>query len=318
MKPCTVIAIDLGGTKIAGGLVRYSAQDEAPQLGARYALPTDPQRGGEAVLATVIEVVLELKRQAGGEKLAGVGIAAAGCIDPKDGSVLYANGIMPGWTGQPLAAAVAQAASLPAAAMGDVHGHALGETRWGGAKGLSSCLFVAAGTGIGGAYALDGKVLRGFHGAAGHIGHVQHPLAAGQPCVCGGSAHVECVTSGTGIGALYQDVPMADPAFDYGLTGAQVSERAQTGDEKAAEALRAAGYALGEACGGWVNILDPEAVVLTGTVVNAGPAWRAAFDEGFAAQALEPLKGTPILPATLGGDAPLIGAAENLLDTLGA
>ena len=77
-------------------------------------------------------------------------------------------------------------------------------------------------------------------------------------------------------------------------------------------------YALGEACGSWANILDPEAIVLTGTVVNAGPLWRAALEEGYASQALEPLKSTPIIPATLGGDAPLIGAAENLLDSLEA
>ena len=317
MRPCTVIAIDLGGTKIAGALVRYG-EEGAPSIAARCSAPTEPLRGGEAVLQSVIDVALEMQRQAAGEELAGVGIAAAGCISPRDGSVLYANGIMPGWTGQPLAAAGGEALGLPAAAMGDVHGHALGETRWGGAKGLSSCLFVAAGTGIGGAYAVDGKIMRGFHGAAGHIGHTLHPLAAGQDCVCGGSAHVEGVTSGTGIGALYQGVSMASDAFDHSLTGAQVSQRAEAGDEHAAQALRAAGFALGEACGSWANILDPEAIVLTGTVVNAGPLWRAALEEGYASQALEPLKSTPIIPATLGGDAPLVGAAENLLDSLRA
>ena len=112
MRPCTVIAIDLGGTKIAGALVRYG-EEGAPSIVARCSAPTEPLRGGEAVLQSVIDVALEMQRQAGGAQLAGVGIAAAGCISPRDGSVLYANGIMPGWTGQPLAAAVEEALGLP-------------------------------------------------------------------------------------------------------------------------------------------------------------------------------------------------------------
>ncbi|MGN1361953.1 MAG: ROK family protein [Eggerthellaceae bacterium] len=315
MRPCNVVSIDLGGTKIAGALVRYESEGQAPSIIARTSTPTNAARGGTAVLDSVVAVAREMAA-ASPQPPIGAGIAAAGCIDPKDGSVLYANEIMPGWTGQPLAAAVKEALGVPVAAMGDVHGHALGETRWGGAKGRSSCLFVAAGTGMGGAYAVNGKVLVGAHGAAGHIGHTVHPAAAGFTCACGGADHVEAVTSGTGIGALYQGVSMTDPAFDPSVNGAEVSRRAQEGEGKAQETLRRAGFALGQAIGSWVNILDPEAVVLTGTVVNAGPLWRAALDEGFRSQALVPLQSTPIVPAVLGGDAPLIGAAEHLLDSL--
>ena len=315
MKPCNVVAVDLGGTKIAGALVRYEAEGAAPTILARTSVPTSPQRGGSAVLQSVVEVAQEMAA-ASPEAPAGAGIAAAGCISPEDGSVLYANEIMPGWTGQPLAQAVSDALGMPAAALGDVHGHALGETRWGGAKGFSSCLFVAAGTGLGGAYVVDGKVLRGSHGAAGHLGHMVHPAAAGFTCACGGTDHVEAVTSGTGIGALYQGVSVTDAAFDPTIDGAWVSERAQQGEEKAVSTLRAAGFALGEACGSWANMLDPAAIVITGTVVNAGPLWREALEEGFKSQALKPLHETPLVPALLGSDAPLIGAAEHLLDSL--
>lgn len=314
-KPCNVVAIDLGGTKIAGAVVRYEADDAAPVVVARTTTPTDARRGGEAVLASVIEVAREMIA-ACDEKPAGIGIAAAGCISPDDGSVFYANDIMPGWSGQPLAVAVREACDLPVAAMGDVHGHALGETRWGGAKGLSSCLFVAAGTGMGGAYVVDGKVLRGAHGAAGHIGHILHPAASGFTCACGSDGHVESVTSGTGIGALYQGVSIMDPAFDPVIDGGEVSRRAEAGEEKAAETLALAGRALGESIASMVNILDPAAIVLTGTVTRAGAAWRAALEEGYRSQAMVPMRDTPILEATLGGDAPLIGAAENLLDSL--
>lgn len=315
MFPCNVIAIDLGGTKIAGALVHYAAEGQAPVITARTSVPTSPAEGGSAVLGRVIAVAQEMAAHSS-QPVAGVGIAAAGCIDPADGSVLYANEIMPGWTGQPLAAATAKALGVPAFAMGDVHGHALGETRWGGAKGLSSCLFVAAGTGMGGAYVVDGKVLRGAHGAAGHIGHTIHPAAKGYTCACGGADHVEGVTSGTGIGALYQGVSLTDPAFDPAVSGAEVSKRAAQGEEKAVATLRESGFALGQAIGSWANILDPAAIVLTGTVVNAGPLWREALEAGYASQAMPPMQSTPLLPALLEGDAPLIGAAENLLDNL--
>ena len=267
------------------------------------------------MLASVIDVVHEMIN-ASCEVPAGVGIAAAGCISPDDGGVFYANDIMPGWSGQPLASAVCEACGLPVAAMGDVHGHALGETRWGGARGLSSCLFVAAGTGMGGAYVVDGKVMRGAHGAAGHIGHIMHPTASGYLCACGADGHVESVTSGTGIGALYQGVSLMDPAYDPAIDGGEVSRRAKAGEDKAREVLALSGRTLGESIASMVNILDPAAIVLTGTVTKAGSVWRAALEEGYRSQVMVPMRDTPILEATLGGDAPLIGAAENLLDSL--
>lgn len=315
MYPCTVIALDIGGTKIAGALLHYEQEGVAPRVGERCNQSTDARRGGAAVLRTVIDVALELKSRASEEPV-GIGIAAAGCISPDDGSVLYANDIMPGWTGQPLAMGVGDTCGLPCAAFGDVQGHALGEARWGAAKGLSSCLLVAAGTGLGGALVLDGKVVRGAHGASGHIGHTLHSAAAGIACTCGAQAHVENVTSGRGIGSLYQGVPESDPGYDFAVDGAEVSRRAAEGDEKAREAIERAGFALGQAMGSWANMLDPEAFILTGTVTKAGELWRAAVERGFAEQALPPMGAPRILSAQLGGDAPLVGAAENLLDSL--
>lgn len=314
-RPCSVVALDIGGTKIAGAVVSYAEDGQAPAITHRSSCATAASQGGEAVLARVVALARDLVDAAGGQ-VCGVGVAAAGCIDPQDGSVYYANDIMPGWSGQPLAAALHDALGLPVAAMGDVHGHALGETRWGGARGLSSCLFVAAGTGMGGAYVVDGKVMRGAHGAAGHIGHILHPAASGYLCACGAAGHVESVTSGTGIGALYQGVAMTDAAFDANIDGAEVSRRAQAGEPKAIETLTLAGKALGESIASMVNILDPAAIVLTGTVTNAGSVWREALEEGYRSQVMVPMRDTPIVEAVLGGDAPLVGAAENLLDSI--
>ena len=313
-KPCTVIGIDLGGTKIASALIRYE-QDAAPAVIERAETPTLAREGGDAVLARIVKACQEMAALSA-ETPVGVGIAAAGCIDPDDGSVAFANGLMPNWTGQPLCAAVSEACGVPAAALGDVQGHALGEARWGAARELSSCLLVAAGTGIGGAYVVEGKVLRGAHGAAGHIGHTLHHRAAAFPCACGAEAHMESITSGTGIGALYQGVPATSADFDPALDGAEVSRRAEAGEEHALEVLRQSGFAMGQACGSWANMLDPAAIILTGTVAKAGAVWRQALQEGFEEQALVPLHSIPFIPAELGADAPLIGAAEHLLDSL--
>lgn len=318
-EPFGVIALDVGGTKIAGGLVMYEQSGQAPSVAAHAALPTDARRGGAAVLQDMVSLATQLKQLAAQQwpeiPLAGVGADAAGCISPVDGSVLYANEIMPEWTGQPVAERLSHALELPATNMGDVHAHALGEARWGAARGLQSVLMVAIGTGLGGAYVLDGKVVRGFHGAAGHIGHSLHRSTGEAVCSCGGVGHAESITSGTAISALYQGKRIGDE-LDPALMGDAVSERAAAGEEKAIQVLTFAGRALGEAIGSWCNILDPQCVVLSGSVVKAGPIWRAAVDEGFKMQALQPLADTPIVEGSLGDDAPLIGAAENLVDSL--
>ena len=313
-EPFQVAAIDLGGTKIAGALVTYAHHGAQPEIGWSTSTPTAPKRGGSAVLADMVGIARQLIEHAE-HPVAGIGCDAAGCINPKDGSVLYANGIMPGWMGQPIAERMTQVFDLPATAMGDVHAHALGESRWGAARGRQSALMVAIGTGLGGGYILDGKVVRGFHGAAGHIGHTIHPAAAGITCACGADSHVESVTSGTAISAIYQGRAFGDD-LDPALMGDTVSARAYEGEQAAIDVLANAGAALGRAIGSWCNILDPECVILSGTVVKAGPIWRNALEEAFATQALEPLATTPILDGTLAGAAPLIGAAENLCDTL--
>lgn len=315
--PITVAAIDVGGTKVAGALVTYTGAGEPPTLSAQTSVPTEARKGGPQVLEKIVGLVARLadEAKASGVTLAGVGVGAAGVIDPASGNVRHAGGTMPGWSGLPLCTRLEEEFGLPVATLGDVQAHALGEARWGAARGAESCLCVGVGTGLGGAYVLGGKVLRGHRGAAGHIGHTLHPAAAGLTCSCGSTAHVETVTSGTAISAMYQGRSFGDE-LDPTRMGDTVSKRANEGEPEAIAVIEAAGRALGEAIGSWCNIFDPELVVLSGTVTQAGPLWHRALDEGFKTQALAPLWETPILYAALGGNAPLIGAAENLMDTL--
>ncbi|MEG1397956.1 MAG: ROK family protein [Raoultibacter sp.] len=313
--PFSVITVDIGGTKIAGAIVTYAKGDTQPHVHDPQEVPTRAARGGNAVLETLVDLIENLITYAD-TPLQGIGVGTAGCVDPSTGSISYANELMPGWTGQPVKQRLSNEFSLPVAVMGDVHAHALGEARWGGARNRESCLLVAAGTGLGGAFVDRGHVLSGFHGAAGHIGHTLHPAARKLVCACGSSGHVESVASGTGIASLYQMRTAPENSQEPLLDGAAISQRAAAGEQTARQTMCDAGRYLGEAMGSWANAFDPEVIILSGSVCAAGTLWRQAVVEGFCSQAIAPLQTIPLIEAMLGSDAPLVGAAENLLDSL--
>ena len=174
---------------------------------------------------------------------------------------------------------------------------------------------VAIGTGLGGAYIVDGHIVTGAHGAAGHLGHSLHHLAAQTVCSCGGVGHAESVTSGTAICARYQGKEIGDP-LDETCMGAEISKRAAHGEPHAQDVLRFCGNALGQAIGSWCNLFDPEAVVISGSVVRAGDLWKQALEQGFTEQVMPPLRSTKLLFGSLENNAPLLGAAEYARDRL--
>lgn len=315
-----VCSVDIGGTKVAVAIMRYGDADEPPSAVYEAEVPTGAAEGGEAVYGHVEAAVLDALAHAPGEVL-GVGVGSAGVIDPRTGCVVYANEIMPGWGGIELGPRLSRSAGLPAAVMGDVHAHALGESRWGAGKGCWSMLCLAIGTGIGGAYVEDGHVMRGFHGAAGHMGHIESVAAAGMPCACGRTGHLEAVASGTSIGRIFDErYGRVDPSRPS--VGRDVNDLVAAGDPRAIDVVQDAGRALGASLGSLANILDPEVIVLSGGVIHGkdgwrSPTWHDAILEGYRSQALDPLLGTPIVIGELEGLAPLVGAAENLLDAIG-
>lgn len=311
--PIVVATLDIGGTKIAGALVNYEAENRIPSIQHVETRPTEADRGGGPVLATVCDEAHALLEEARARRLVvrGIGVSTAGRVDAETGSIAYANDIMPDWAGQPLAERLRETCDLPVTALNDVQAHALGEGRWGAARGSKTCLMVAAGTGLGGAIITNGRLLRGRHGFAGEIGHMPCCQAAGIKCVCGGTGHLESVAAGSGIEDRYAELS------GERKTGAEIAKLAREGDVQARRVIMKAGLALGEAIAGLTNALDPDCVVLGGSVTKAGSAWRAAVQEGFERQIPDVQRGLPIVPADLGGYAPLIGAAEELLDTIG-
>ena len=311
MERTTIVAVDIGGTKIACGIVTLS--DDAPRADKVEKMPTEAAQGGEHVLARVISAVRAAIERAD-EPPVGVGISSAGVVDPRTGDITFANELMPGWGGTRLAAEVTAAVGLPCHVLNDVHAHALGEARWGGGRDASSCLVVAVGTGIGGAFVEHGHIMLGAHDEAGHIGHVCCPAAVGVPCSCGATAHLEPIGAGPGIIREYIRRG-GDETYDGGkpMDGAEIDRRAAAGDEAAKGAEERAGRALGEVMGSMCNMLDPACVILSGSVAQCGPDWSDAVAAAFAEQAMPPVAKTPIIGGELGGDAPLIGAAENFV-----
>lgn len=294
--PQAVAAIDIGGTKTAVALVT-----QAGLVVSELVVETPARSGPDEVLDTAAAAVGKLLADGGPDVLA-VGVGSAGVIDHRTGIVRSATNAITGWAGTDLRAGIAERLNLPVAVDNDVRAHAIGECWLGAGAGHSSVLVVAVGTGIGGALVLDGRPLRGSRQAAGHVGHIVHPLAAGIACSCGGSGHLEAVASGPGITALYQQrscTAVAGPR--------EVQHR---GDAIAAGVIEAAAAATGDVIGGLVNILDPEVVLLAGGLLKLGDQWWAPMAEAVAQATLPATADVQVRRASLGDAAALVGAAR--------
>lgn len=230
-----------------------------------------------------------------------IGVGSAGVID--GGVVTSATDAIIDWTGTDIAGELSHTFGLPTRVLNDVHAHGLGEAMWGAGSGRESMLLVAVGTGIGGAIVTGGRVLFGSRAAAGHIGHISVPEAAGVMCSCGNTGHLEGLASGTGILRAYKrHGQQADTTED-------VFARATEGEPLAQNIITDCAFATGRAIGDLLNVLDPEVVVVSGGISTTGDLWWEPVRAGVAASVMRLLADTPIEPATLGADAPLIGAA---------
>lgn len=301
-----ILVADLGGTKIASAVVNTAEGTVA----ANYSRPTPASEGSAAVVAAIIEALSHAKDTAKAEginQIQAIGISAAGVINPQRGTVISATDLIKGWAGTELAKQVKAAFNTEVFVLNDVHAHALGEATLGAGKDYSSILAAAVGTGMGGGLVIDGQVQFGAHCAAGHIGHLPHPLAGDLTCSCGAKGHIETVASGSGQVKLYnRDKPANLPRAQ---SGREITERALKGEVWATQVIYDSGYALGQTLAGICNLVDPEAIIVSGSVTRSGKPWWQAVTAGFQADALTPVKNTPLISGTLGGNAPLIGAA---------
>lgn len=291
-----ILALDIGGTKIAAGLV------DGPTVVEQAEAATPSQEGPEAIMDAAWELAHSLRPTTTPTTLA---VASAGVIDPVAGVVTSATDALKDWRGTDLRAGMALRSGMEVHVLNDVHAHAWGEFRHGHGRGRGSMLLVAAGTGIGGGLVTGGRLVLGAGFVAGHFGHVDVAEAAGLACSCGRTGHVEAVASGTGIEQCFER------ATGRRLGGGEISRLAGTDDELADAArsvVTVAGHALGRTIGGLLNALDPGLVVLAGSVTRAGDTWREALGAGVRESAMAIVADTEIRMAEL-GNAALVGAA---------
>jgi glucokinase len=309
MSRGVVVGVDIGGTKVLAGVV-----DDTGAVPAT-ALRTTPGRRGVTRQAedAMVEAVLEA---AGGQPLAGVGVAAAGFVDPGGDRVMFAPHLP--WQGEPLRELLQDRLGCPVLLDNDANCAARAEGHHGAARGARSALMITMGTGIGGAVLLDGRVLRGANGMAGEFGHMQ-VVPGGQPCECGKTGCWEQYSSGNALvrnaRALMAEQPSVLAESSGGrperVTGPMVTSAAEEGDLVARQAFASVGDWLGIGTANLVAALDPEVVVVGGGVSAAGdklldPA-RAALRRTLVGAAHRRVP--DLVAATLGPRAGMIGAA---------
>ena len=289
------IGIDIGGTKIAVGLL------VGGELHDFHSAPT-PDTGWPAVLDAAAALVRPLLERHPGVQTVGLGIP--GPISTDRQRVVFAPNIY-GFTDVPVVEGLHERLGVNISMENDAKVAALAEATLGAARGSSSSVYITVSTGIGSGIVLGGRLWRGFHGVAGELGHVVSvtggPISgAGQP------GTLEAVASGT---AIARD---ASYALNREVSTAEAFALAQSGDRLAGLVVRAAMTRIGLAIADVQKILDPEVIVIGGGVAGVGPYFfghvQAAADEAAAGFARPQIR-----PALLGGQAGVIGAALSAL-----
>ncbi|HXU87910.1 MAG TPA: ROK family protein [Methylomirabilota bacterium] len=262
-----VIAVDVGGTTIAAGLVTPDGE-----VLEERRVPADPE--ARATLATLEALIDDLRARARDRVVRGIGVGVPGPVDA--GRVASEVPHAPDLAERPLADLLRARFALPAYVDNDVNALALGEWRFGAARGVRSLVVLAPGTGFGCGIILDGRVVRGVNGYGGEFGHT--PVKFDGPrCWCGGRGCLAIYASGRGIAEAARAAAaagrsprlLAAGGTDDGITAALVFRLAAEGDPVATTVVDDACRALGAMIATMVNGLNPEAIVITGGVAHS-------------------------------------------------
>jgi glucokinase len=307
------IGVDIGGTKIAAGVV-----DAEGRILQRKRVPT-PADVTE-IDARIAEVVEALVSSSPIDAKTGVGVAAAGFVDERRRRVRFAPNIA--WREYPLADNLVDRLQMPVVVENDANAAAWAEFRFGGGAEINDMVMLTVGTGLGGGIVLDGELVRGAFGIGGELGHVRM-VPEGRPCGCGQRGCWEQYASGRALLRGARALAVEDPAAAHALLakaggdvgalqGAMVTEAALERDPAAVGLFAELGHWLGEGIAAVANVMDPAVVVIGGGVADAGdlllnPA-REAFETHLSGGHNRPH--LEIRAARLGNDAGIIGAAD--------
>jgi len=305
------IGVDIGGTKIAAGVV-----DERGTILSQATEPT-PATDATAIASAVATAVHRLCQE---HDVEAVGIGAAGFVDAARKTVLFAPNIS--WVDEPLADHVRSRVDLPVVVENDANAATWGEFRFGAGEDVDDLVLITVGTGVGGGIVLDGVLQRGSFGIAAEVGHLR-VVPAGIRCGCGQYGCWEQYASGSALVRAARDrLAAGDPGADHlrdlvhgdpeALTGRLVTQEAKAGDPLSVELLGDVGRWLGEGIATLCAVLDPGVVALGGGVSAAGDlvldSARNALLRTLSAGAHRPCAELRI--ATLGNTAGLVGAAD--------
>jgi len=296
-------AIDIGGTKIAVGVV-----DDEGRIVRRAECPTAAERGFPDGLRRMIAMLRETAARAGAE-LHGIGIGCTGPVDPFTG-VLGTVDLLPGWRGGALVAGLSEAFAVPVAMENDADAAGLAEAVWGAGRGKRRFLYVTVGTGIGVAIILDGTLYRGVDGSHPEIGH-QVIDASGPPCYCGARGCWEILASGPAILASARTRIAPDHPEDGELTMKRLCELAEAGDPPALAVMERQGYYLGLGLANLVTTFCPDMIALGGGVMQSSHLFLDRARQVIRqCCTLVPFDKAELALASLGADTALAGAAQ--------
>jgi glucokinase len=307
------IGVDIGGTKIAAGVVDEGGEVQA--VGRR----STPKRDADAVVDVITELVGSLVRGTE-EEILGVGLGVAGFVDAEQSHVLTASNL--GWTNEPIRDKLTRRLGLPVVVENDANAAAWGEFRFGAGVGRDDMIMVTVGTGVGGGIVIDGRLQRGAHGVGAEFGHMI-VVPDGRQCGCGRRGCWEQYASGSSLVRYAREFAASqreDAALllefgdgtPEGVQGLHVTEAAQKGDTVALKAFDTLGYWLGLGMADLAALLDPGIFVIGGGVIESGELilgpTRDTFAQSLVSREHRPL--TPIVPALLGNAAGIVGAAD--------
>jgi glucokinase len=298
-----ILAVDIGGTKIAAAVV-----DRNGTVLARTEMPTEPERGYPAAISRLKDALHSLRNQCG-RTIGGIGIGSTGPIDPWTG-VYGEVGTLPGWAGSPLAADLEHSFGVSVAVENDADAAALAEASWGAGRGAASLIYVTISTGIGAGIMLDGRLYRGAGGAHPEIGH-QVIDAGGPPCYCQANGCWETLASGPAMERWMRSNAAPGRYRDDEFTGPRICELAREGDSLALEAVRRESHYLGLGLANLVTVFCPDTIVLGGGMMRSADLFLPGAREVIRRICTQvPADNTAIVLAKLGGDTGLLGAAQ--------
>ena len=307
------IGVDIGGTKIAAGVV--SQDGKLLTVGRR----STPKRDADAVVEVMSDLVETLVKSSDDEVL-GVGLGVAGFVDANQSQILTAANL--GWNEEPIKAKLEHSVGIPVVVENDANAAAWGEYRFGAGKGRPDMIMVTVGTGVGGGIITGGRLQRGANGVGAEFGHMVK-VPKGRLCGCGKQGCWEQYASGSSLVRYAREFAAEDRAeaeiilslgdgTPEGIQGLHVTEAALQEDPVALAAFAKLGLWLGRGMADIAALLDPSVFVIGGGVVESGDLILKPTHESFARNLVSrehrPL--TPIEPALLGNAAGIVGAAD--------